>query len=487
MDRYEKASLLDFMATVVWPSRTVAVVDAPAGQTDFNVLGTWDMATDLPLAWVNGVRLTGLTWLTASRVRLPSTAPMSSQVIILVSPGVGTGYLPRSGLAAMLGNLDMAGGLISNLQAAVSGHQAVRLDQVLALIAQQVGANYVLKAGSQMEGALLLPAASALTNAAAAVRRDMVALLNGSVAERTFLAKAFAPSTADADEATSLTTKDYVDANVIALRTAQLITTNQTINFAKRTAVRLLVVGAGGGGGGGGAGNGQGMGGGGAGGGGGSVLVDVVMEAGEAIVITPGVGGFGGVPVWNTYATSGNAGTHSVVSLGSFATIIGNGGGGGTGGMRDAIKGTGGIGGANSIATTRPMSILAKSSGGPGGAGGSGYDNPAPPGGIVQPIAGSPAPVGVSALPGAAGVNGTSGEYGGGGGGGGACLEPVALSGLVLGGGAGGNGKNNHNSGGSAGGNGLLGCGGGGGGGADDDTTGFNGGTGGSGFVVLIK
>jgi hypothetical protein len=218
MDRYEKAALLDFVASVVWPTRTVRLVTTPGGETEFDVIGTWVTATDIPMAWVNGNRVTGsITWVSPTRVALPSSAAVGSQVIIFVSPGSGSGYLPRNtgGTVAMLNDLLMGpgpGGLyrIRHLGAAVEGDDAVRKDQVLALIAQQLGGNYVAKAGDQMGGPLLL-ANDDPTKGTAAVRRALVALLDATQA---FTGKIRAPSTVDADHGQTLTTKDWVEAYV---------------------------------------------------------------------------------------------------------------------------------------------------------------------------------------------------------------------------------------------------------------------------------
>jgi hypothetical protein len=206
MDNYELAALADFVASVVWPSRTVAI--ATSNQTDFPVLGTWDTVNDVAIAWINGQRYAGaITWLSASEVELADPVAAGAQVIIYVSPGAGTGYLPRTGLAAMLGKLNMATFQIENLGASTQGHHAVRRDEVLALATSLLGANYLLKTGGQMAGGLLLRAANLITGASEAVRRDMVALLNGS---QPFTGKQAGVSTVDGDAATTLTTKDFV-------------------------------------------------------------------------------------------------------------------------------------------------------------------------------------------------------------------------------------------------------------------------------------
>ena len=219
MDRYEKAALLDFVASVIWPTRTVRLVTTPAGESEVDVIGTWKTATDIPMAWVNGNRISGVTWVSPTRVALGQTVAMGKQVIVLVSPGSGSGYLPRNpaGVVDMLGDLMMGpgpGGLhrIRHLGAAVESDDGVRLDQVQSLIQATLGGNYVAKAGDQMAGALLL-ANDDPTKGAAAVRRSLVALLDAS---QSFTGKIKAPSTIDTDPATTLTTKDWVQAYVQA-------------------------------------------------------------------------------------------------------------------------------------------------------------------------------------------------------------------------------------------------------------------------------
>lgn len=212
-DRYEKAALLDFVATIIWPSRTIRLVTTALGEDEFDVIGSWDVDNDTALAWINGNRVNGaITWESATRVALPVTAAYGSQVVILVSPGSGSGYLPRNpaGSVAMLGDLLMGANRITGLGAAVSSSDAVRLDQVQALIRAQLGANYVAKAGDQMAGALLLAADDA-AKGTAAVRRNLVALLDGT---QDFTGKIKGVSTEDGDPDTTLTTKDWVEAYV---------------------------------------------------------------------------------------------------------------------------------------------------------------------------------------------------------------------------------------------------------------------------------
>jgi hypothetical protein len=217
MDRYEKAALLDFLLSTVWPTRTPALVTNPAGQATFTVRapdGGWATATDMPMAWINGQRVTGtITWVDGYTVTLPSPAPMGSQVVILINPGAGSGYLARSGALAMLGQLNMANFQIANLGASTLAHHAVRRDEVATLVAQLVGGNFVAKSGDTMAGELLQIAANLITSPAAAVRRDMVTLRDGT---QGFTARVDGVATIDTDPITTLTTKGWVESYVQA-------------------------------------------------------------------------------------------------------------------------------------------------------------------------------------------------------------------------------------------------------------------------------
>jgi len=178
---YDQAVLMDFLATVIWPSRTLRVTTGSEQQ--FDLVGTWDVDHDTPMAWVDGNRISGtITWINASRVSLPSAVAAGKQVIILVSPGAGSGYLPRTGLAAMLGDLDCGGNRLKHVEASEEEDDGVNRGEVSTMIAGILGANYLLLTGGQMIGGLLLRAANAITGAAEAVRRDMVALRDGTQA-----------------------------------------------------------------------------------------------------------------------------------------------------------------------------------------------------------------------------------------------------------------------------------------------------------------
>jgi hypothetical protein len=404
MDRYEKAALMDFVATVIWPSRTVRLVTTPAGESQVDVVGTWVTATDLPMAWINGNRISGVTWVSPTRVALGTTAAQGSQVIVLVSPGSGSGYLPRNpaGSVNMLNDLLMGpgpGGLyrIRHLGAAVAADDAVRKDQVEALITSQLGGNYIAKAGDTMGGALLLTTAPAGPNAdgsldAQALRRDLAILriANATAAERTFLAKPMAPSTGDGDGGTVLVTKDWVQAKLIGLQVTPnrytLYTSPGEVTFTPNAGVNtVFVVVRGGKGGNGGDKVGE------------SVVAHgitypptILMPGGlghaGAVVaatvsvtplspITVKVGGPGGDGVgrsWDPdYAVSGGTGGGGGGGASAFGTVVvAGGGGGGAGGSSGSYTQDGGNGGAGGVAGGASGSYRGSMAGGTAGSGG---------------------------------------------------------------------------------------------------------------------
>lgn len=410
MDRYEKAALLDFVASVVWPTRTVALVTAGGGQSTFNVnapAGGWDTVHDLAMAWINGQRVAGaITWVDGDTITLPVAAPQGSQVIIFVSPGAGTGYLARTGLAAMLGALDMGNFPIANLGASSQAHHAVRRDEVLSIVAQLVGGNYVAKAGDTMAGALLL-AADDDTKPAAAVRRSLVALLDAS---QHFTGKIRAPSTEDADHAQTLTTKDWVEAYVQE-QLANTQAPNHELVFSTAgggytftvgtdcaSTVRKLWVYAKGGKGGNGA---VGFNCGGGAGALGGVIAGSFRVVDDA-VLNIVVGGNGANSVhpnfdggkWPSPGAGGGGGTQITTST----TSITAGGGGGGGGGKDTTNSGGSGNGGNGGAGGEPGAAVYNAAGAvagnaittAGGIGGTGGRNGAPdgqPGGVGTGVA----------------------------------------------------------------------------------------------------
>lgn len=365
MDRYEQAALLDFVATVIWPTRTPSIVTDPAGQSTFDVFGTWDTNNDMAMAWVNGNRITSaITWVNQSRVTLPMTVAYGSQVIILVNPGAGAGYLPRNpaGSVSMLNDLLMGGHRIRDLGAAVEDGDAVRKDQVIAIVNTLVGGNFVAKAGDQMAGALLLMAATGLTDPAAAIRRDMAVLNDGTQEIQGKLLMAAGNSTVDGDDGRTLTTKDWVEAYV----QAQLANTQApnhelvfstagsgysfTVGVDCANTVRKLWVYAKGGKGNKGGDNGYytaTTGGDGALGGIISGSLNVVPDAVLSIVV-----GGNGIAGTNTNnhdhkPSGGGGGGASQISVGSDALTGGGGGGGGAAGVRAPYTGAAGGAGGN--------------------------------------------------------------------------------------------------------------------------------------------
>lgn len=386
MDRYEKAALLDFVATVIWPSRTVRVVTAALGEDEFDVIGSWDTTYDTALAWVNGNRVSGaITWLSATRVQLPSTAALGAQVVILVSPGSGSGYLPRdpAGSVAMLGDLLMGNNRLRNLGAGVAASDGVRLDQVQALIRSQLGANYVAKAGDQMAGALLL-AADDVLKPTAAVRRNLVALLD---ATQDFTGKIKGVTTLDADPDTTLTTKDWVSTKVAADLASLRFPSRSWVRTTPGTYTLAIPAGvtqifahlrAGDGGGGGIAmyGGAYGSGGNGAKGARACVIIPI-RDSGETITIIVGGGGqAGGNAVGGTPKAGGGGGGGGASQIQAVAGTV-TAGGGGAGGASGNDGWRGGAGGAGGVAGEAKDSGFAAApgnlitlGGGVGGAGG---------------------------------------------------------------------------------------------------------------------
>ena len=232
MDRRELAALTDFVLTVVWPSRTFTVVNNPAGQSVFPVRGTWNTTHDLPMVWVNGNRLVGTATLTAaSQVTISPAAPNGAQVIVLVHPGSGSGYLPRNPAgASMLGALSMGNQRITDLAASVNPNDAVRRADVEAIVNTLIGANYVLRAGSTMTGPLVLPAPVAWTDEGgdangtpleAAARRNEV-VRKAHTGTQTVVGKLATAATVDEDPDVTLTTKGWVTSRVSSTPTARL-------------------------------------------------------------------------------------------------------------------------------------------------------------------------------------------------------------------------------------------------------------------------
>lgn len=377
MDRYETSALLDFINAVVWPTRTVRAVTTPAGESQIDVLGSWATATDLPLAWINGNRVTGsITWISPTRIQLPVTAAFGAQVIVYVSPGAGTGYLPRSGAVAMQGILNMANFKIQNLGSSVLGSDAMRRDEAEAIIASQLGANYLLKAGGTMTGNIFLPATAVgtLTNLQA-VRKELVALLNGTQA---FTARQLGVSTVDADPTNTLATKDFVLAKVAAVSPALALPTLGKTDFltagtftsafivpAGVTVLWVQARGASGGGGGvadtetnplGGV------------GGSGAVAYArlTVTPAATLDIIVGGGGGGGGYTALYGDGGGGGGGGGGMSSITGVNISVIAGGGGGGGGVSATGYGAGGVGGAGGVIGGRV------SSGGVGGTAGSG-------------------------------------------------------------------------------------------------------------------
>ena len=440
MDTYERAALADFVASVIWPSRTIRVTTASEQQ--FDILGTWVTATDAPLAWIDGQRVTGaITWVTPSRVQLPAAVAAGRQVVILVHPGAGSSYLPRNGLSAMLGNLAMGAFRITGLAPSVAADDAVRRDEVISIVSSLVGANYLLKSGGVMTGHINLPGTAPAADQA--VRRDRVALLDGSQA---FTAP---QSGVAATAAAHLVTKAQLDAvsgSAVPAGSTLLTTVGaQTFTVpAGVTRINLLLVGGGGAGGRGT--NFNGLGGGGSGGGGGGTVVAyrIPVTPAQVIAITVGQGGqtSAGAP---GSGNNGQGATGNTSDAGGDTTALGLTARGGAGGVS-------GFTGASNAANN----------GGPSAAGGI-SDLGANGSASTAGTAGGAANGGAGGLPGAPGLISTL-----------TGTTPVAGAGS-----AGANGAT------AAGGNGTAGGGGGGSGDAGNGSPAGNGGTGGNGLAFI--
>jgi hypothetical protein len=347
MDLAQRSALLDFLMTVVWPARTVQLVSA-ASQTVFAVRGVWDTAHDWPMAWINGNRVAA-TLTGPSQVTLAVPAVRGQQVIVIVSPGSGSGYVPRSGASAMLGPFDFGGFRGRKLAPSVEHDDAVRRDEVDQLVMKLLGGNYVLKTGDEMTGPLLLPAAAGLTDPKAAVRRDMVALLDGSQA---FTGKQKGLATVAGDDALTLVTKGYVDGKVDAVvsvpRNKAVFSTPAPTDYTWTNttgrAVTMYALVRGGGGGcayyla--------------AGGTGAVVLAGFTVPVGGSVVIRCGGGGKNGGYTSSYYQRGGGGGGSGsrIIVKGAngdiIATIVAGGGGGGGGtndGFGDVAGGAGGV------------------------------------------------------------------------------------------------------------------------------------------------
>ena len=408
MNAKEKAALADFVATVVWPGRTVRAVTTPGGEQDFTLTAAWDSDHDTPMAWIDGNRVpTGsITWQnitetvhnegqpdeyvthSSSTVRLQSVVPYGRLVIILISPGAGAGYMPRNpDGATFLDDVDFGGKRGKHLAPSEEPDDAVRRDEVVAIAKAMVGANYALLTGAVFTGTITVPPG---TENGHAVRKDQVALLNGS---QPFTAE---QRGTDATTATGLVTKQQMDAADNAIRAALplpnrrvLYSTPGTQTWIVPTGVTkvwLRIKGGGGGGGGGSAYGSVNTLRGGQGGNGGRVSVAMTVTPGQALNLLIGGGGYGSA--YQSPSGGGGGGSGSRAEQGATYAIAGGGGGGAGIGYASEGWGTGGSGGAAGHA--------GETKGSAGGAAGTGD----------LTTAGGAGGAGSCCVPGAAGGNG---------------------------------------------------------------------------------
>lgn len=220
---FTREVLVDFVASVIWPAMTVHT--ATTAQTDFDLPNSWDTGNDTILAWKNGARQSGMTWVDADTVQLAAPCAADDVVHILITPGGGTNYLPRTGLAAMLGNLLMGGFQVTGLGASTQNDHAVRRDEVEALALASGNSSYLRRDGTNWPpvadlalGNRKLTGLGAATAAGDAVRRDLVALLDGS---QPFTAPVGGVTPTDAAH---LATKGYVDATAAGTQRGVFLT-----------------------------------------------------------------------------------------------------------------------------------------------------------------------------------------------------------------------------------------------------------------------
>ena len=112
MDGFMRAVVTDWIQTVLWPSCTRGV--AQAGQTDITMGSAWNVTYDVPIVYINGRRrLGGVTWFNSTTVRISPAMAEGDAFHVFVSPGAGSGYLPRSG-ATLLAAMSAGGFKITN-------------------------------------------------------------------------------------------------------------------------------------------------------------------------------------------------------------------------------------------------------------------------------------------------------------------------------------------------------------------------------------
>lgn len=100
----QRAAIVDVVQNLLWPGMYRYM--AQAGQTDFILPVSWTPGASTPLAYVNGNRrASGVSQPDGTTVRLATAAAAGDEVLVLMVPGAGSGFLPRSG-GSLLSHLD---------------------------------------------------------------------------------------------------------------------------------------------------------------------------------------------------------------------------------------------------------------------------------------------------------------------------------------------------------------------------------------------
>ena len=350
MDLREKAALLDFFDSVIWPGRVSRLVSTVGGERDFVLPKAWNVTYDTPMAWVDGNRITAaITWNSTTSVRLPSTVAVGSLVLILISPGAGSNYLARnSGTAGLLADLDCGSFRLKKIHASVDPDDAIQRQEVVDLVASMLGTNYVLKTGDTMTGALVVLSASAASHP---TRMEQVPLLNGTQAF-TAEQKGVAAATA-----TGFVTKAQMDTAIAAAVGAilrppnmyqEFLTPGAAFTFEVPDDVTLiyaeLASGAGA------SGVGDTLSAGYLGGAAGTAKVFALpVTPGEVLTVRVGGGGYiGNIGIFGWRAGGGGGNASSLTGVAGTVLVGGGGGGFGGGSGIGGSSGTvGGSGGAN--------------------------------------------------------------------------------------------------------------------------------------------
>jgi hypothetical protein len=394
-NRFEWQIILDFVENVIWPAFDRFA--ATAAQTTFTMSKAWNVTYDTPLVYVNGLlRTTGTTWGSTTTIVISPAAVAGDHVAIIIRPGAGAGYVPRTG--GQLGSdLDANDWRVINLQAASLGHHAVRKDQVEGLATAAGDANYLRRDGTNwpptvdlaMGGKTFngLPAAAAATQP---VIKSQLDALDVATDGRLDVLEAALSGIASPGSLTLITPT----------------TSTWTVPAGINTVMAILC-----GGGGGGGGTDDNISGGGGGGAGAVRSALARVTPGAVITYTVGVGGAAGDQGGDFLAGTGGESNIALPGM----TLRGAGGAGGGGGDMQLAAGGVPNGGKGKTLLPSPSFAGTGDFGTPGALGtrGGGGGVPNMPQAILT-LAGLPVPVGGTG--GSTGAGG-AGAYGGGGGG----------------------------------------------------------------------